>query len=86
MRLAAQLRGGYYPAPPEAIAFAATFLRLGPPAEGTQRSAKAAMGVGKIRLEAQRLSVARHRLRRTAEGTECIAEVAVSVGKIRPET
>lgn len=30
MRLAAQLRGGYYPAPPQAVAHAATFLR--PPA------------------------------------------------------
>jgi predicted RNA methylase len=28
MRLAAQLRGGYYPASPEAVAYAATFLRL----------------------------------------------------------
>jgi hypothetical protein len=27
MRLAAQLRGGFYPAPPEAVAHAATFLR-----------------------------------------------------------
>src|ERR1700733_11265646 len=27
MRLAAQMRGGYYPAAPEALAFAATFLR-----------------------------------------------------------
>jgi hypothetical protein len=32
MRLAAQLRGGYYPAPPQAVAHAATFLR--PPARG----------------------------------------------------
>src|SRR5438105_5034932 len=32
MRLAAQLRGGYYPAPPQGVAHAATFLR--PPARG----------------------------------------------------
>jgi hypothetical protein len=32
MRLAAQLRGGFYPAPPQAVAHAATFLR--PPARG----------------------------------------------------
>src|SRR5437588_75778 len=32
MRLAAQLRGGFYPAAPEAVAFAATFLRS--PADG----------------------------------------------------
>src|SRR5262249_13340790 len=32
MRLAAQMRGGVYPAPPEAVAHAATFLR--PPTHG----------------------------------------------------
>ncbi len=32
MRLAAQLRGGFYPAPPQAVAFAATFLS--PPTHG----------------------------------------------------
>ena len=44
MRLAAQMRGGYYPAPPEAVAHAATFLR--PPEAGAFTSCDPCAGEG----------------------------------------
>jgi hypothetical protein len=44
MRLAAQMRGGFYPAPPEAVAHAATFLH--PPAHGPFSIADPCAGEG----------------------------------------